>query len=153
MYSKGLTTRDISEVMETIYGTHYSKSKISNINQSFYDQMKAWRNRSLEGHYLAFYIDGLHVKLKRDSRYENECFYIILGLKEDYTREVIAIVNFPSESSHGWREIFQELKDRGVKSVGMIISDGITGLENVIAKEFNQANTSEVCSSFTTEFI
>jgi transposase-like protein len=41
MYSKGLTTRDISEVMETIYGTHYSKSKISNISQSFYGQMEA----------------------------------------------------------------------------------------------------------------
>jgi len=138
MYSKGLTTRDISEVMETIYGSHYSKSKISNINQSFYEQMEAWRNRELDEHYLAFYIDGLHVKLKRNSRYENECFYIILGLKEDFTREVIAIVNFPSESSHGWREIFQELKDRGVKTVGLIVSDGIAGLESVIAEEFNQ---------------
>ena len=39
MYGKGLTTRDISEVPETIYGTHYSKSKISNISQSFYEQM------------------------------------------------------------------------------------------------------------------
>jgi len=138
MYSKGLTTRDISEVMETIYGTHYSKSKISNINQSFYEQMQAWRNRELDGHYLALYIDGLHVKLKRNSRYENECFYIILGLKEDLTREVIAIVNFPSESSHGWRDIFQNLKERGVGTVGLIVSDGIVGLESVIAEEFNQ---------------
>jgi len=47
MYSKGLTTRDISEVMETIYGSHYSKTTISNISQSFYKQMKAWRNRDL----------------------------------------------------------------------------------------------------------
>ncbi len=138
MYSKGLTTRDISEVMETIYGTHYSKSKISNINQSFYEQMEAWRNRELDEHYLALYIDGLHVKLKRNSRYENECFYIILGLKEDFTREVIAIVNFPSESSHGWRDIFQNLKERGVGTVGLIVSDGIAGLESVIAEEFNQ---------------
>ena len=138
MYSKGLTTRDISDVMETIYGTHYSKSKISNINQSFYEQMQAWRSRDLDSHYLAFYIDGLHVKLKRDKRYQNECFYIILGLKEDFTREVIAIVSFPSESSTGWREVFTSLKDRGVHSVGLIVSDGIAGLESVIAEEFNQ---------------
>lgn len=64
MYSKGLTTRDISEVMETIYGTHYSKSSISNISQSFYGQMEAWRNRSLERHYLGFYIDGFTCKVK-----------------------------------------------------------------------------------------
>lgn len=136
MYSKGLTTRDISEVMETIYGTHYSKSKISNISQGFYEQMESWRNRDLEGHYLAFYIDGLHVKLKRDKRYKNECFYIILGLKEDFTREVIAIVNIPIESSTGWQQIFTELKQRGIKSVGIIISDGLSGLDNTISQEF-----------------
>lgn len=136
MYSKGLTTRDISEVMETIYGSHYSKSTISNISKGFYQQMEAWRNRDLEEHYLAFYIDGLHVKLKRDKRYQNECFYIILGLKEDFTREVIAIVNFPTESSTGWQQIFTELKQRGVKSVGIIVSDGLSGLDNTISKEF-----------------
>ncbi len=136
MYSKGLTTRDISEIMETIYGTHYSKSTISNISKSFYEQMESWRNRDLDNHYLAFYIDGLHVKLKRDKQYQNECFYIILGLKEDFTREVIAIVNFPTESSTGWQQIFTDIKQRGVKSVGIIISDGLSGLDNTISQEF-----------------
>jgi len=136
MYSKGLTTRDISEVMETIYGSHYSKSKVSSINTSFYEQMQAWRKRDLDEHYLAFYIDGLYVKLKRDGKYENECFYIILGLKEDYRREVIAIVSFPTESSIGWEHVFQDLKERGVKSVGLIVSDGLSGLEGKIAQEF-----------------
>lgn len=136
MYSKGLTTRDISEVMETIYGNHYSKSKVSSINTSYYKQMEAWRNRDLDGHYLAFYIDGLHVKLKRDNKYANECFYIILGLKEDYSREVVAIVSFPTESSMGWEQVFQDLKERGLKSVGLIVSDGLSGLENKITQEF-----------------
>ena len=136
MYSKGLTTRDISEVMETIYGSHYSKTTISNISQSFYEQMEVWRNRPLDTHYLAFYIDGLHVKLKRGGRYQNECFYIILGLKEDYTREIIAIINFPSESAQGWKEIFLSLQDRGVGSVGIIVSDGLTGLDSAISEIF-----------------
>lgn len=138
MYSKGLTTRDISEVMETIYGKHYSKSTISNISQSFYEQMESWRNRDLDKHYLAFYIDGLQVKLRRDSKYENECFYIILGLKEDYSREIIAIVNFPTESAQGWKQIFYNLKDRGVESVGLFISDGLSGIESAISEIFNK---------------
>lgn len=136
LYSKGLTTRDISEVMEIIYGKHYSKSTISNISQSFYQQMEQWRNRELSSHYLAFYIDGLWVKLKRDKKYKNECFYIILGLREDYTREIIAIVNFPAESATAWELIFEELKTRGVTSVGLIISDGIKGMEQAIYKVF-----------------
>lgn len=139
LYSKGLTTRDISEVMEIIYGKHYSKSTISNISQSFYQQMEQWRKRELSSHYLAFYIDGLWVKLKRDKKYKNECFYIILGLREDYTREIIAIVNFPSESATAWELIFKDLKERGVESVGLIVSDGIKGIEQAISKTFVDA--------------
>jgi putative transposase len=140
LYSKGLTTRDVSEVMETIYGNHYSKSTISSINKSFYEQMESWRNRQLEGHYQALYIDGLHVKLKRDGRYQNECFYIILGLKQDNTREIISIVNLPSESSQGWNDIFEDLKSRGLNSVGLIVSDGLSGLDSVISKHFKTAH-------------
>jgi len=136
MYSKGLTTRDISEVMETIYGTHYSKSKISNITQGFYEQMEAWRNRDLENHYLALFIDGLFVKLKRKDKYKNECFYIVLGLKEDFTREIIAIVNFPTESSQGWEHLFEDLKNRGLQTVGLVVSDGIKGIESAISEKF-----------------
>lgn len=136
MYSKGLTTRDISDVMETIYGLHYSKSTISNISQSFYERMELWRNRSLDSHYLALYIDGIHVKLKRNGTYRNECFYIILGLKEDYTREIVSIVNFPSESALGWQQIFLELKERGLNSTGIIVSDGLTGLDNAISQVY-----------------
>ena len=137
MYSKGLTTRDISEVMETIYGSHFSKSKVSNISQSFYEQMETWRDRTLDSHYLAFYIDGLHVKLKRDGKYGNECFYIVLGLKEDYTREIIAIVNFPTESAQGWTQIFSDLKERGLESIGIIVSDGLSGLDKSISEAFS----------------
>jgi len=140
LYAKGLTTRDISDVMETIYGGSYSKSKISDISQSFYQQMETWRNRSLDAHYLAFYIDGLHVKLKRNSIYANECFYIILGLREDLTREIIAIVSFPQESATAWELIFEDIKNRGVKSVGIIVSDSLTSIDKSIAKQFNTAH-------------
>jgi transposase-like protein len=139
MYSKGLTTRDVSDVMETIYGKHYSKSTVSNISQSFYERMDKWRNRRLKQRYLALYIDGLVVKLRRGSEYANECFYIVLGLKEDYTREVLAIVNLPSESSTGWKQVLQDLKDRGVEHVDLIISDNLTQLEGSIAEVFPES--------------
>jgi len=140
LYAKGLTTRDISDVMETIYGGSYSKSKISDISQSFYEQMEAWRRRKLEGHYLAFYIDGLHVKLKRGDRYENECFYIILGLREDLTREIVSIVNFPQESATAWELIFAEIKERGVESVGIVVSDSLAAIDKSIASQLGCAH-------------
>jgi len=80
--------------------------------------------------------DVLHVKLKRGNRYENECFYIILGLKEDFTREVISIVNFPTESAYGWSQVFEELKQRGLQTAGLIVSDGLSGIEGSITEHF-----------------
>jgi transposase-like protein len=131
LYSNGLTTSQIGGLMKKIYGRHYSKSSISNITSSFSDQMKQWRERPLAPKYLAVYIDAIHLKIRRDT-VSSEAFYILLGVKEDYTREVLGIVNIPSESATGWKEVLQNIKQRGVDKIGLIISDNLTGLDGVI---------------------
>jgi transposase-like protein len=138
LYSKGLTTRDIGEVLEVIYGKNYSKSTISDINKSFYEQMEDWRNRELEQEYLAIYIDAIWQKVKRDT-IRSEAFYILMGLKKDFTREIIGIVNVPVESSTGWELVLNELKQRGVNKVHLFVSDGLKSLETAVAKVFNQS--------------
>lgn len=138
LYSKGLTTRDIGEVLEVIYGKNYSKSTISDINKSFYTQMQDWRNRELEQEYLVIYIDAIWQKVKRDT-IRSEAFYILMGLKKDFTREIIGIVNVPTESSTGWELVLNELKQRGVSKVHLFVSDGLKSLEIAVAKVFNQS--------------
>ena len=135
LYGNGLTTSQIGSVMKKIYGKYYSKSAISNITSTFYNQMQSWRQRPLEAHYLAVFIDAIHLKVRRGT-VSSEAFYVLLGVKEDYTREVIGIVNIPSESASGWKEVLQTIKDRGVKKIGLIISDNLTGLDNVIPLTF-----------------
>ncbi|UZO79182.1 IS256 family transposase [Aquimarina sp. ERC-38] len=144
LYGKGLTTRDIGEVMQTLYGRHYSKSSISNFTQSFYDQMRLWRERTLESHYLAIFIDGLQVKVRRNGKYQNECYYIILALKEDYTREVIAIETLPNESATGWRLVLQGLKERGLQTVGLVASDNLSGITSAVASVW-KATPHQLC--------
>ena len=144
LYGKGLTTRDIGEVMQTLYGRHYSKSSISNFTQSFYDQMRLWRERTLNDHYLAIYIDGLQVKVRRNGKYQNECYYIILALKEDYTREIIAIETLPNESATGWRLVLQGLKERGLQSVGLVVSDNLNGITTAVASVW-KATPHQLC--------
>lgn len=101
LYNKGLITKDISYVLNIIYGKNYSKNTISEINKSFYDHMYDWRNRDMEQEYLADYIGAIWEKVKRDS-IRNEAFYIQMGLKQDFSREIISIVNIPTESSICW---------------------------------------------------
>ena len=65
-----------------------------------------------------------------------------MGVKDDYTREVMAIINIPSESASGWKEVLEGIKQRGVHSIGVIISDNLTGLDSVIPLVFK--NTKRV---------
>ena len=138
LYTNGLTTSQIGSLMKKIYGKHYSKSAISNITSSFSSQMEQWRNRPLEAKYLAVYIDAIHLKTRRET-VSSEAFYILLGVKEDYTREVLGIVNIPSESASGWKEVLASIKQIGVEKIGLIISDNLPGLDTVIPLVYKMA--------------
>lgn len=138
LYTNGLTTSQIGSLMKKIYGRHYSKSSISNITSSFSNQMENWRTRPLDSKYLAVYIDAIHLKIRRDT-VSSEAFYVLLGVKEDYTREVLAIVNIPTESASGWKEVLVSIKQRGVEKIGLIISDNLTGLDAVIPLVYKMA--------------
>jgi putative transposase len=136
LYSKGLTTKQTGEVVEKIYGQHYSASTVSLINKQFYEQMELWRNRPLEQHYLVVYIDAIHQKVCRET-ISTEAVYVLLGIKEDYTREVIGLINFPTESATGWQLALEEIKSRGVQSVGLVVSDNLKELDTAVGKVFN----------------
>jgi putative transposase len=135
LYGKGLTTRDIGDVMDKFYGNHYSKSTISDINVGFYSLMESWRNRPLEGFYPVIYIDAIHVKVRRDI-VSSEAFYVLLAVKEDSTREVIGIYNSPTESASMWDDIFKELKSRGLSNTNLVVTDNLTGIDGSIHKAF-----------------
>jgi len=135
LYGKGLTTRQIEDVVENIYGSSYSKSSISRITTDFGALVDAWLHRPLDSYYPVVYIDAIHIKVRRQ-RVATEAFYILLGLKEDYTREVLGIINIPQESASGWQETLEGIKARGVQKVGLFVFDDLTGLDTVIGKVF-----------------
>lgn len=135
LYGKGLTTRQIEDVTEKIYGSSYSKSSISRITNDFSALVEAWLSRNLDENYPVVYIDAIHLKVRRE-KVATEAFYVLLGLKEDYTREVLGIVNIPQESASGWEEVLLDIQSRGVKRVGLFVFDGLTGLGEVVGKTY-----------------
>ena len=135
LYGKGLTTRQIEDVIEKIYGSSYSKSSVSRITTDFSSLVKSWLERSLDSYYPIVYIDAIHIKVRRE-RVGTEAFYILLGLKEGFTREVLSIINIPQESAAGWQEVLEGIKARGVQRVGLFVFDDLTGLDSVIGKVY-----------------
>jgi len=136
LYVKGLSTRDISDIIEKTFGGKYSASQVSVITKRFKKEKDAWLNRKLDKRYYFVYIDALHINVRRGNKVEKEAFYIVMGLKEDFTREILGVYNTPTESSAAWEDNFQDLKDRGVEEIQMIITDELPGIENTILKNF-----------------
>jgi transposase-like protein len=136
LYTKGLTTEQVGEVFGEIYGHHYSKQSISRMASATKEELMGWLERPLDAYYPIVYVDCTFVPVRRDGSVSKEAFYTLLGVRADASREVLSIVNLPTESATGWEETFVDLRMRGVERVDMFISDGVSGIENATARQF-----------------
>ena len=98
-----------------------------------------WLNRRLESHYLVIYFDATFVHTRRDKSVSKEGYYTLLGIKEDGTREVLSVVNHPTEGALLWEHEFEALKDRGVESVGLFVSDALPGVEDAVKRVYHSS--------------
>ena len=140
LYCSGLTTEQVGKIYEQFYGKHYSKSQVSRLLNTAREDVNAWLGRKLEKRYPILYIDATYVLTRRDESVSNEAYYTVLGVKEDRTREVLTVVNFPTESATNWKDVFEGLKERGVAVVDLLVCDGLSGIENTLADTFPQAD-------------
>lgn len=131
LYVKGLTTKEIENVLKESFGKKLSSGSVSNITKQFEVERKQWQQRSLDARYIVLFIDALWIPIRRN-HVEKEAFYVVLGLKEDLTREFLGVYNIPSESAQGWNEVFNDLKERGLKQTLMVVADGLKGLDEVV---------------------
>lgn len=135
LYTKGLTQEQVGDVFDQIYGQHYSKSSISRMVECVRTQVSQWLERGLEAYYPVVFVDCVHIKIHRKRSVASEAFYVALAVTEEGTREVLGIFNMPQESATGWGDILDKLKERGVQRVGLVVADGIRGLDTVIGEK------------------
>ncbi|MDD4685602.1 MAG: IS256 family transposase, partial [Bacteroidales bacterium] len=136
LYSAGLTTEQVGDLFGEIYGKSYSTSQVSRLFDYARDEVQEWIERPLESYYPVCYIDATYISTRRVDSVSKEAYFTILGVRPDRTREVLAVFNNPTEGSSIWEDIFTDLKSRGVKEIGLIVSDGLQGIETVINKHF-----------------
>ena len=148
LYSKGLTTRDIESITQSIYGQNLSRSAISRITQSYREEMALFRSRAIETNYSAIYMDATFISTRRGT-VSKEAYYIVLGVKADATREIIGIYNAPTESASVWQDIIQDLKSRGLISCGLFIIDDLAGLNCAIEQLFKHTRIQKCILTWT----
>ena len=138
MYARGLTTRQISEQIEDIYGFECSESFISNVTDKILQDIQDWQNRPLEKVYPVIFIDATHFSVREDNRIKKIAAYVVLGITKDGMKEVLSLEIGENESSKYWLGVLNALKNRGINDIMVICADGLTGIKEAIATAFPQ---------------
>ena len=136
MYAKGMTTRQISETIEDIYGFETSEGFISDVTDKILPQIEDWQNRPLDEVYPILYIDAIHYSVRDNGVIRKLAAYVILGINTEWKKEVLSITVGDNESSKYWLSVLNELKNRGVKDILIICADGLSGIKEAIAAAF-----------------
>ena len=136
MYAKGMTTRQISETIEDIYGFETSEDFISDVTDKILPQIEDWQNRPLDEVYPILYIDAIHYSVRDNGVLRKLAAYVILGINTEGKKEVLSITVGDNESSKYWLSVLNELKNRGVKDILIICADGLSGIKEAIVAAF-----------------
>ena len=136
MYAKGMTTRQISDTIEDIYGFETSEGFISDVTDKIMPQIEDWQNRPLDEIYPVVYIDAIHYSVRDDGIIRKLAAYVILGITVDGKKDVLSISVEDNESSKYWLSVLNELKNRGVKDILVICADGLSGIKEAISAAF-----------------
>jgi putative transposase len=137
MYAKGMSTRDIQDMLTELYGIDVSPDTISAITDKVWPLVEAWQNRPLAPMYAILYLDAIHIKLKRDGKIDNVAVYNVLGVDLDGHREILGHwIGDGAEGANFWLSVITDLQNRGVEDVFIAAIDGLTGFADAIQSVF-----------------
>lgn len=136
MYGRGLTTRQISEQIEEIYGFDVSESFVSDVTDKILPEIEEWKSRPLDTVYPIIFIDAVHFSVRKEKSIQKLAAYVVLGINMDGIKDVLGLYIGENESSKYWLGILNELKARGIKDIMVMCADGLTGIKESIAVAF-----------------
>ena len=115
-YSYGVTTREISELIEKMYGSYYSAGTVSNISKQVASQVESYHQRRLSDKFLCVYLDATYIPLHRDT-YQREAVYIAVGIKPNDKKEIIDYRITPVENLGVWSKMIDDFKERSLEQL------------------------------------
>lgn len=136
MSAKGMTTRQVSDIIEDIYGFEVSESMVTNVTNKIIPHIEEWQQRPLSAVYPIVFIDAIHFSVRDEHIVKKIAAYVILGINDEGKKEVLSITVGENESSKYWLAVLNDLKNRGVSDILILCADGLTGIKESIAAAF-----------------
>ena len=140
LYAKGMTTRDIQEIVHELYGVDVSATLVSEITADLDAEVTAWRTRRLDPVWPIVYLDGIVVHVRGESgRVSQHTMHVAVGVNVQGKKELLGLWLGETEGAKFWLACLTDLKSRGVQDLFIVCVDGLSGFPEAIRVAFPQA--------------
>ena len=137
-YLQGVSTRKVREVVQALGVEAISPSEVSKVTKELNEKVEEFLSRPIEEEVPYLFVDASYYKVRdeRAGRYRTEALLIVAGVRKDGYREILGMKLAESEGEVFWQELFEELKERGLRGVELVVSDGHRGIRGAVEKAF-----------------
>lgn len=135
-YLQGVSTRRVNEVMTALGVEGISASSVSRITKGLDEKVSEFLSKPIEHEIPYLFIDATYLKVRDGLHYENKALFIVAGVRDDGFREILGVKLADSEDSLFWQDLFEDLKERGLRGVKLIVSDGHKGIQKAVRESF-----------------
>jgi transposase-like protein len=136
IFVKGVSTAKVGEVIATLTGSHPSASTVSRVFHTLESEYEQWKQRQLSERYEYAFADGTYFTVIYHDEGCKMPILAVVGIATSGEREVLAFRVGDRENQRAWEDLFDDLKARGVKEVGLWISDGNQAMINAMTAKF-----------------
>lgn len=136
MYARGMSTREINEHIQEIYGFEVSAEMVSKITDKILPEIEEWQKRPLDEVYPIVFIDAIHFSVKNNGVVLKKAVYVVLAVNIEGMKDVIGIYVGENETSKFWLSVLNDLKNRGVKDILILCADALSGIKEAINVAF-----------------
>jgi len=141
LYAKGMTTRDIQEIVRELYDVEVSATLVSEITADLDAEVTAWRTRPLESVWPIVYFDGIVVHVRGDNgRVSQHTIYVAIGVNLEGHKELLGLWLAQTEGAKFWLSCLTDMKSRGLRDIFVACIDGLSGFAEAIHAAYPETN-------------
>lgn len=135
-YFEGISTRKVKEVVSKFGLEDISASEVSRIARELDEKVKEFLERPIEDEIRYLFVDASYFKVRSQGRYITKALLVVTGIHENGCREILGAKVALNEEESVWESLFEELRDRGLRGVQLVVSDGHKGIQKAVEKAF-----------------
>lgn len=141
LYAKGMTTRDIQDIVRELYGVEVTATLVSQITEDIAAEVAAWRTRPLASVWPIVYFDGIVVHVRgANGRVSEHTIYVGLGVNLEGKKELLGLWLSENEGAKFWLSCLTDLRNRGLTDIFVVCVDGLAGFPEAIRAAYPRAS-------------